>query len=54
GRQGRRKSIQMFTEGSVFAVKPDGKLADVTPEKFTDHRVYRSGISLSLPIKVQK
>ncbi|MGB3509047.1 MAG: hypothetical protein WBA93_07365 [Microcoleaceae cyanobacterium] len=41
-------------KGSVFQVKPDGKLADVTPEKFKNHRVYRSGISLSLPIKVRK
>ncbi|MBN3873709.1 type III-A CRISPR-associated RAMP protein Csm4 [Nostoc sp. JL33] len=52
GRQLRRKSVQMFTEGSVFSVLPQGRLADVTPEKFTDHKVYRSGISLSLPIKV--
>lgn len=53
GRQVRRQSVQMFAEGSVFPAIPEGKLADVTPEGFTDHRVYRSGISLSLPIKVQ-
>lgn len=52
GRQLRRKSVQMFTEGSVFPGTPQGKLADVTPEGFRDHKVYRSGISLSLPIKV--
>jgi len=55
GSQRRRKSIQMFAEGSVFLVKPMGKLADVTPDKdFKDryHSVYRSGISLSLPIKI--
>ncbi|WP_413172304.1 type III-A CRISPR-associated RAMP protein Csm4 [Anabaena azotica] len=60
GRQLRRKSVQMFTEGSVFSVMPQGQLADVTPGKCTDqldkvigHRVYRSGICLSLPIKIQ-
>lgn len=52
GSQRRRKSIQMFAEGSVFAVIPMGKLANVTPDGFTTHHVYRSGISLSLPIKV--
>ncbi len=53
GRQLRRQSVQMFTEGSVFPAVPEGKLADVTPRGFRDHKVYRSGISLSLPIKVQ-
>jgi len=55
GSQRRRKSVQMFAEGSVFPIKPMGKLADVTPDKnFKEryHSVYRSGISLSLPIKV--
>ena len=53
GRQLRRQSIRMFTEGSVFSGVPEGKLADVTPQKFKEHKVYRSGISMSLPIKVQ-
>ena len=53
GMQRRRQSIQMFAEGSVFPFKPGGKLEDVTPEGFTDHRVYRSGISLSLPMKIE-
>ncbi|WP_341531661.1 type III-A CRISPR-associated RAMP protein Csm4 (plasmid) [Nostoc sp. UHCC 0302] len=57
GRQLRRKSVQMFTEGSVFSIAPQGQLADVTPDKigkFLDHKVYRSGISLSLTIKAQE
>jgi CRISPR-associated protein Csm4 len=60
GRQLRRKSVQMFVEGSVFSGLPQGELADVTPGKCTDHldkvighKVYRSGICLSLPIKIQ-
>ncbi|PSB11570.1 type III-A CRISPR-associated RAMP protein Csm4 [filamentous cyanobacterium CCP1] len=54
GRQQRRKSVQMFTEGSVFQRLPVGHLADVTPTEFTDHSIYRSGISLSLPLNVQE
>ncbi|WP_017295919.1 type III-A CRISPR-associated RAMP protein Csm4 [Geminocystis herdmanii] len=54
GRQLRRKMIRMFTEGSVFSSMPQGELADVTPLDFKKvHTVYRSGISLSLPIQAQ-
>ena len=53
GYQLRRKSIRMFAEGSVFCSEPIGKLADVTPLGFTNHPIYRSGVSLSLPIKVK-
>jgi CRISPR-associated protein Csm4 len=52
GRQMRRKALQMFIEGSVFPVRPMGALADVTPQGFTRHPIYRSGISFSLPIHV--
>ncbi|NEP39197.1 MAG: type III-A CRISPR-associated RAMP protein Csm4 [Okeania sp. SIO2H7] len=54
GVQKRRQSVQMFAEGSVFPFKPEGKLADVTPDGFTAHKVYRSGISVSLPIKIKE
>jgi CRISPR-associated protein Csm4 len=51
GRQLRRQMVRMFMEGSVFPFRPQGQLADVTPVKrFQDHKIYRSGISLSLPI----
>ncbi len=50
----RRKMVRMFTEGSVFTQQPQGKLVDVTPGEFKKHSIYRSGISLSLPIKVQQ
>ncbi len=51
----RRKSVQMFLEGSVFPFphQPLGKLADVTPGGFKDHKIYRNGIALSIPIKVK-
>jgi CRISPR-associated protein Csm4 len=51
GPQVRRKMVRMFAEGSVFPVKPMGSLADVTPDSFRrNHNIYRSGVSLSLPI----
>jgi CRISPR-associated protein Csm4 len=50
GQQARRKTVQMFTEGSVFPQSIDGMLAIVTPENFKRHPIYRSGISLCLPI----
>ncbi|MEL7246536.1 MAG: hypothetical protein AAGM40_30055 [Cyanobacteria bacterium J06573_2] len=56
----RRKKLRMFAEGSVFSQQPQGKLVDVTPAelKTTDgeykfHPIYRSGISLALPIKIK-
>lgn len=52
GQQARRQAIQMFTEGSVFSQPINGMLATVTPEKFKAHPIYRSGISLSLPISL--
>lgn len=54
GRQLRRQMIRMFAEGSVFPEKPHGQLADVTPEGFTKHVIYRNGIAVSLPIKLKK
>ena len=48
----RRKKVMMFAEGSVFTDIPIGKLADVTPPEFTQHKIYRSGIAVSLPIKI--
>ncbi len=48
----RRKKVMMFAGGSVFADIPIGKLADVTPPEFTQHKIYRSGIAVSLPIKI--
>ncbi len=52
GRQLRRQKVQMFAEGSVFAHKPTGQLADVTPQGFNRHAIYRSGLAVSLPVKL--
>lgn len=52
GRQLRRQKVQMFAEGSVFAKKPAGQLADVTPQGFNRHTIYRSGLAVSLPVRL--
>ncbi|MEO0416477.1 MAG: type III-A CRISPR-associated RAMP protein Csm4, partial [Verrucomicrobiota bacterium] len=53
GRQLRRKKVYMFAEGSVFPHIPNGHLADVTPGQFRGgHSVYRSGVALSIPVKL--
>jgi CRISPR-associated protein Csm4 len=69
GRNYRRKFVRMFAEGSVFKIinkntntknQLQGILADITPEelitkdgKYKFHPIYRSGISVSLPIKIK-
>jgi CRISPR-associated protein Csm4 len=53
GRQLRRKSVRMFMEGSIFSQPDRGRLAVVTPDELkgkNHHPIYRSGVSLSLPI----
>lgn len=52
--QTKRKTVTMFSEGSVFQSEPKGALADVTPPDnvFTAHKLYRYGIPISLPIKI--
>lgn len=51
GRTLRRCPVSMFAEGSVFplASTGTGKLVDVTPESFTRHPVYRSGLAVGVP-----
>lgn len=48
----RRRSVRMFTEGSVFPASSPrvGRLANVTPQSVpTRHPVYRFGILVSVP-----
>ena len=51
----RRKSVRMFTEGSVFSAKPfrKGCLVSVKPQIFTQHEVYRYGYIFTLPCKLE-
>ena len=51
-KQMKRKAVTMFGEGSVFRNELNGALADVTPQGFTAHKLYRYGIPISLPIKI--
>ena len=51
--QTKRKTVTMFSEGSVFHSEPEGTLADVTPDDgFVAHKLYRYGIPLFLPIPI--
>ncbi|QYX29991.1 type III-A CRISPR-associated RAMP protein Csm4 [Sphaerospermopsis torques-reginae] len=50
----RRQMVRMFTEGSVFNSSRTGKLVNVTPTEFKKHQIYRSGISLTLPINTKE
>ena len=50
--QMKRQTVTMFSEGAVFRDKPKGALADVTPDDFPIHRVYRYGVPITLPIKI--
>lgn len=58
GHQLRRQVVSMMAEGSVlpkaaFLEAPAGALVDVTPDNFRQHQIYRSGISMSLPIALE-
>lgn len=51
-KQMKRKAVMMFGEGSVFGNELKGSVADVTPDGFTAHKLFRYGIPMSLPIKI--
>ncbi len=49
----KRQTCFMFGEGSVFtsdSSNMEGLLVDVTPEGFTEHKIYRCGIPFTLPL----
>jgi len=47
----RKRYIRMLTEGSVIkGRKPLGAFVDITPDGFTEHKVYRYGYAFSIPI----
>lgn len=48
----RRREVRMVTEGSLLARPPRGALADVTPEGFAAHRVYRAGLAFPLGVRL--
>lgn len=51
GQSLRKRSVRMFTEGSIFPSEKKrlGSIADVTPEAFSAHKVYRYGYMFSIP-----
>ena len=54
GQSLRRKSLRMFSEGSVFPGGKKGRIADLTPKAFEDkHRIYRYGLCFALPCELE-
>lgn len=53
GKSLRRKSLRMFTEGSVFTAQEKyiGEVKDIKPEIFNGHPIYRYGLFWGLPCK---
>jgi len=51
-KQMKRKTLRMFKEGSIFGNQSTGKLVDVTPPGFDDHKVYRWGKALSVKMTI--
>jgi CRISPR-associated protein Csm4 len=54
----RRRTVRMFSEGSVFSTESNsglyGGLADVKPEDFAEHDVYRYGYAFAVPLEVSE
>lgn len=53
GQSLRRKSLRMFSEGSVFPDGKKGQIADLTPEVFKSHKIYRYGLCFALPCELE-
>lgn len=52
GKQMKRKTCRMISEGSISKFELTGTVLDLRPEAFKDHPVYRSGLAFSTPIKI--
>jgi len=54
GQSLRRAKVRLFRPGSVFPCEQPrrGKLVDVTPAIFKQHKVFRYGIFMGLPVKL--
>lgn len=46
----KRKAVRVFAEGSIFSGKVCGRVVDVTPQKFSQHRVYCFGLAFLVPL----
>lgn len=51
----RRRSLRLFSEGSVFpGLDRKGTIQDITPDAFKAHRIYRYGLLMSFPCKLEE
>lgn len=46
----KRKAVRVFSEGTVFSGKVCGRVVDVTPQEFSQHRVYCFALAFLLPL----
>lgn len=46
----KRKAVRVFAEGTVFSGKVCGRVVDVTPQKFSQHRVYCFALAFLVPL----
>lgn len=44
----KTKNVRMIKEGSIFKAKLHGRLLNITPYKFTEHRIFRNGVGFFL------
>ena len=49
GRPLRKKRLRLFKEGSIFSEKIMGQIIDISPDSYTEHKVYMNGRALLLP-----
>lgn len=47
----RRNRLRMIREGSLLTVRPRGRLVDVTPNTWRNHKVYRYGFGVYAPVR---
>jgi CRISPR-associated protein Csm4 len=52
-KQGKRKTCRMFAEGSLFRSPRQGCVLNVKP-KGLEHAVFRSGLAMGLPMRIQE
>jgi CRISPR-associated protein Csm4 len=50
GRSLRKKRVRLLKEGSILSGKISGKVIDISPEDFKEHKVYLNGKAFLIPI----
>ncbi len=53
--QMKRKTVHMFSEGSIFKKPIEGELLNISPDKLPEshHEIYRYGLPFTIPFSIQ-